>query len=373
MTDTTSQRRTAENSEGRTPRQPKRVRDALRAERETLDAPSFEVVAAATVAIPANERPRLRDDWLRAARRAGIGPLAKLALHEFASALVWKVGYARISTGDLAKRIGCKRRAATNAIGELSDSGLVVRRIDKRGDSDENETAKTAFPGLVELRRQGCGKASVEVGHDGALGRALVNPTGRASGCPDVGHEDAQSQSRVENSCVDPPGRSPGAQARATDSDFSNPGDTGPTVPVTSARPQASGAAHMDGKTGSAMVAVERVQPHNEPMALAESKGALFAAYPFTHRPDIDNAIRAHGFEPQVVWDHLMAKNLRRPIKIRGTTQYDMTENLGRYLISTAKDMAQKRQRKEADPDVLAKFRELRSPAWRPNGNFRRR
>jgi hypothetical protein len=145
--------------------------------------------------------------------------------------------------------------------------------------------------------------------------------------------------------------KSHGAVAAATAvtvSDFSNPGDTGRTAPLESARPPNGGAAAADGKAGSA-------------------EGDLPLAYPLTARPEIAEAIRAQGFEPQQIWDRLLDKHRRSIAKGKGGVV--IKDDLGQYLVGIAKDEAKKRREKEVIPGALADARAAMSGrAWKPNG-----
>src|SRR5262249_23691012 len=130
---------------------------------------------------------------------------------------------------------------------------------------------------------------------------------------------------------------------------FSNPGTEGLAVPQASAQPQAM------------------PTPQAESAAAGLAMENLPDSYPLTNRPEIDDAIRAEGFEPQQVWDRVLQKNRNRLAKGKG--KRPTTRDFGGSLAGGAKDMASQRRRKEAeaDPGALARFRASRGPAWKPN------
>lgn len=315
------------------PRQPARGRSPRppRAEREQWS-DAFGAAVEGTKAIPKNERNRARDELLRAARADGnLKNTDKVVLDQLAADVYWEKGYAEVSNTQIAERTHCSRRGVIYAIKRLEARGWIVRHDRWRQVSRYNDTSLTAIPGLpeVELHRKGARDGARDAPHgarDAPRDGAKFAPQ-ECTGC-------TGSQSSVPTP-EDSPDKSPGAQARATGSDFSNSGDTGPTMPVASARPQAPGAAAVEGKTGSAMVSL----PH---------------AYPLTDRPEVDDAIRGHGFDPQYIWDRLLAKHRRKIAK--GGDGLNI-EDFGRYLIAMAKDEAKKQYAKHRDPDALAAAR----------------
>src|SRR5262249_41872579 len=148
------------------------------------------------------------------------------------------------------------------------------------------------------------------------------------------------------------------AHARPDGLDFSNLGDTGLTEQAGRTQLQIAGSAPAVSKMGSAVESlVAAMAPNQQPEHSRDR-------WPLTNRPDVEEKIRAEGFEPVVIWQRFLEKNERRIAKGKGPI--NVKDDLGRYLVSIAKDEAAKRRHREIVPGALAEFRNSRGPIWRP-------
>jgi hypothetical protein len=280
----------------------------------------------------------------------------KVAAQILLQQLVWKVGYSCITSTQLAARMGGSRTTATRALGKLSDCDYIARKIDKRGDTNENEPALTALLGLVDNLGQ-VGAGCTYVGASRTSGRCRMYP--------DVGAGCILSQSPVKTPAKNPC-QSPRARARSTDP-VENPrrDDQGPTVPSESPQPQLRGAETAESKTGSPRESLPHRLPPTEGAEPAERAEPSRDVWPLPDRADVVERIRAEGFEPLHVWQVFCDKNARRIAK-KGEP-YAINGDFGEYLVGVAKDLARRQRQNAIIPNALADYRASRGPGWKPN------
>ena len=115
----------------------------------------FTTAAAIARSIPSGKaRHDARDGWLdrvKTDKRLKRHMAAKLAAQVLAQNLRWKSGYVRMSNQEIADAMGAVRSTAMRGIWQLHDKGHIARKIDKRGDTKENDKASTALVGLKDV------------------------------------------------------------------------------------------------------------------------------------------------------------------------------------------------------------------------------